>query len=81
MRALFGVVSLLVVLAVLGLFAARQLKAPIAPATGLAAGDAQRLAPAANPREQSQQVQERVKTDVSQALEQGAAARRDGADK
>jgi len=68
MRAIFGVVSLLVVLAIVGLMAKKQLQAvnavsAPAAATGSAAG---------TPQERSQQVQQRVQQDVQRALEQGA---------
>ena len=76
MRAVFSVVGLLVVLAIVGLVAKRQLQAA---GQGVAA-----VAPAAsggNVVEQSRQLQEQVKSDVAKALEQGAAARKDEADK
>jgi hypothetical protein len=76
MRAIFGVVSLLVVLAVVGLLVSRQLKA-VSSAVAPAAASAP--APTGTLREQSQQLQQRVVTDVSKALEQGA--RKDEADK
>ena len=81
MRAIFGVVSLLLVLAVVGVLAMRQLRA-----TGQAVGTALPAetvsasgAPAASAREQSQQLQQRVHSDVTKALEQGAAARKEAA--
>ena len=83
MRAIFGVVSLLVALAIVGLLASRQLKA-----TSQAIGTA--LPPVAGEsapvltgtvREQSQQLQQKVQADVMKALEVGAAARKDDADK
>ena len=67
MRALFGVVSLLVVLAVISHLVTKQLGAnrlAVAPSSSPAS---------ATVREQSQQVQDRVRTDVTKALEQGAA--------
>lgn len=73
-RALFGVVSLLVVLAVIGHLATKQLGAnqlAIAPAPSSAS---------ATVREQSLQLQERARSDVTKALEQGAA-RNDDASK
>jgi hypothetical protein len=77
MKAIFGVVSLLVVLAIVGVLASRQMKAVSSvPVTASQTGDA----PTANVREQSQQVQDKVRSDVTQALEQGAA-RREEADK
>ena len=80
MRAVFGVISLLVVLAVVGLLASRQLRtAGLAGAVQPHAGGA--AASAATPREQARQVQQQVAADVAKALEQGTAARRDDADK
>ena len=90
MRALFSIVSLLVVLAIVGLIAARQMKTavPVLPApTPAATSDAvtteaaQPQPPPGNVREQSQQLQQRVQSDVAKALEQGAAARNDEAGK
>ena len=77
MRALFGVVSLLVALAVVGVVAMKQLKA-VSPSTSAPSaedGSAAAEQPAANVREQSQQMQQRVKDDVTRALQQGAARR------
>ena len=88
MRALFGALSLLVVLAIVGILAVKQLRAvgsslggaglptatsaPVAGAVGTAAAPA-----ASNVREQSQQLQQRVRNDVTKALEQGAAMRQE----
>ncbi|MEO6409843.1 MAG: hypothetical protein ABIO45_13970 [Burkholderiaceae bacterium] len=88
MRAIFGVVSLLIVLAIIGGVAVKQMRAS-SQATGQAAliaapptaDGAAAPAPAGNVREQSQQLQQRVRDDVSRALEQGAAARKAEADK
>jgi len=77
MRAVFGVVSLLVVLAIVGVLASRQLRAT---GQGLAAGPASG-ATASTVREQAQQVQQRVQSDVAKAIEAGAAARGDEAGK
>jgi hypothetical protein len=79
MKGLFGVVSLLVVLAVIGLVAIKQLRSvgqvSIEPSGGVNAA-----APAGTTvREQSQRLQDKVRSDVGKALEQGA--RRDEADK
>ena len=86
MRAIFGVVSLLVVLAVVGVLAMKQLKAvdksvgaSLPPAQG-GAETAAPAAPASTVRGQSQQVQQRVVGEVDKALEQGAA-RSEAADK
>ena len=91
MRAVFGVVALLIVLGVIGMVAARQMKSGSraltvgaeAATSGQATGrpDTTPPAPAGNVREQSQQLQQRVKDDVSRALEQGAAARKEAAEK
>jgi hypothetical protein len=77
MRAVFGIVSLLVVLAIVAVLAKKQLQAVnSAVAT---------VAPAASGGtvvEQSRQLQQQVKANVAKALEQGAAAaRKDEADK
>lgn len=64
MRAVFGVVGLLIVVAMVGLIARSQLQAtravPAAPA-------------ASSVRGQSQQLQRQVADDVAKALSQGAA--------
>ncbi len=74
MKAMFGVVSLLVALAIVGLLAARQLKTA---APSVSSGD---VAASGTVREQSQQIQQKVKDDVTKALQQGAAARKDTSD-
>jgi hypothetical protein len=79
MRAIFGVVSLLVVVAVVGVLASRQLKA-VNAATGAAPAGAATV-PAGNVREQSQQLQQRVMRDVAGALQQGAERSSEQADK
>ncbi|MBX3620300.1 MAG: hypothetical protein KF891_10000 [Rhizobacter sp.] len=77
MKALFGVVSLLLVLVIVGVMASRQMNAlNTLPAAAPASG----VAPAATVRAQSQQLQQKVLDDVNRALEQGAA-RNDEADK
>ena len=65
MKAMFGVVSLLIALAIVGFLAARQLRTT---APSAASGTV---------REQSQQIQQKVKDDVAKALQQGAALRKD----
>jgi hypothetical protein len=70
MRAVFGIVSLLVALAVVGLLASRQLKAVHAPIDATV-GAMSSPASAVNVREQSQQIQQRVADDVNKALAQG----------
>jgi hypothetical protein len=69
MRAIIGVVGLLVVLAVVGVVGSRQLKAVGMPLAAAVSGPAE--APAANVREQSLQLQ-RMKRDAAAALQQGA---------
>jgi len=72
MKAMFGVVSLLVALAIVGFVAARQLKTAAPSAlSGAASGTV---------REQSQQIQQKVKDDVTKALQQGGEARKDTPD-
>ena len=78
MRAVFGLVSLLVVLALVGLLASKQLKGSALSAMppGVAAsapnGMTQPSAAPTTAREQSQRIQEQVRGDVTKALEQGA---------
>ena len=84
MRAIFGVVSLLVVVAIVGLLASRQLKAvnssvASAAAQAVPTGASAAPAPTGTVREQSQQLQQRVANDVVKAMEQGA--RKDESDK
>ncbi|MDH3460026.1 MAG: hypothetical protein OEM00_03420 [Burkholderiaceae bacterium] len=72
MRMVFGVLSLLVVLAIIGSLAKKQLQAvsvPVEP-SGTAASAPP---PSGTPAQQSQQLQRRVADDVSKALEQGAS--------
>jgi hypothetical protein len=83
-RAIFGVVSLLVAVAIVGLLASRQWKAvhsSVASAGAQAAlpGASAAPAPAGTVREQSQLLQQRVVSDVAKAMEQGA--RQDESDK
>ena len=82
MKALFGFVSLLVVLAIVGMVAVKQMRA--IGTVGASAAAAAGVAPPAasgNVREQSQQLQRKIADDTARALEQGAAARRDAAEK
>jgi hypothetical protein len=85
MKALFGVVSLLVALAIVGLVVVKQMKAtglvaaPAAEAAGLPAAP---MTPGSGAlREQSQQLQNKVASDVAKAMAQGAAARADALEK
>jgi len=84
MRAIFGVVSLLVVLAVVGLLVVNQLKAVNHSVSSAAVQAGVPGASAASPaqgtvREQAQQLQQKVANDVIKAMEQGA--RKDESDK
>ena len=75
MRAVFGVVSLLVVLAIVGMLASRQLKAvntSMSSAAGQALPGAASAAPPSTVPEQSQQIRQRVADDVAKAMQQGA---------
>ena len=78
---IFGVVSLLVVLAIVGLVLSKQLKATrqgaLGAATATAAGGG--ASAPATVADQSRQIQKQVQADVVKALEQGAA-RKDEAD-
>jgi hypothetical protein len=78
MRALVGIVGLLVALAIVGTLAMKQLRA-----TGQAVQQAAPEAAAGGTtvREQSQQVQRRVESGVGQMLQQGADKRADEAAK
>ena len=70
MKAVFGIVSLLIALVIVGKLAATQLNA--------LRGDSTKGAPAAaTVQQQSRQMQDKVKTDVIKALEQGTATRRE----
>jgi hypothetical protein len=71
MRMVFGVVSLLVVLAILGVVARKQMNSLSVPA---AASSAAGL-PAASgtPAQQSKQIQNRVRDDVNQLMQQAAS--------
>ena len=60
MRAVFGILGLLMVVAVIGLLAKRQLIVP----TGLVG------APASTPLQQSQQLQDQVKKSMEDAMRQ-----------
>lgn len=83
MKAVLGMISLLAALAIVGLLAARKLKtaaptiAPGASAAAAAGLATSGLASGGTVREQSQQIQQKVRDDVARALEQGASARKD----
>lgn len=72
MRVVFGVVGLLVALAIVGIVAKKQLQA-----TGQVAATVAPAASGATVAEQSRQIQRQIQQDVTKALEQGAAARQD----
>ena len=85
MKAMFGVVSLLVALAIVGWLASRQPRA-MAPSIGPGAAGAEAASVPAfsgsgTVREKSQQLQQKVQDDVKKALAQGAASRAEQADK
>ncbi|KQU81117.1 MULTISPECIES: hypothetical protein [unclassified Rhizobacter] len=81
MKATFGFVSLLIALAIIGIVINKQLKAvgkvPVVAADGSVSQGGG--AASGTAREQSQQLQQKVRNDVAKALEQGAqgAARQD----
>jgi hypothetical protein len=79
MKATFGILSLLVALAIVAVLARTQLKA-VSRAPASSDVGTSMPAPTGNVREQSQQTQEKVRNDVTRALEQGAA-RKEEADK
>ena len=85
MKALFGVVSLLIALAIVGLVAVKQLRAvgkAGAPATAqpdIAA--VPQLSGSGSLPEQSRELQKKVADDAVKAMSQGTAARKDEADK
>jgi hypothetical protein len=85
MKAMFGVVSLLVALAIVGLIAVRQLKAvgAVGPAVTTDAGvpNVPQMAGSGTVRERAVQLQQRAADDVAKALSEGAAARRDATEK
>jgi ABC-type phosphate transport system substrate-binding protein len=85
MKAMFGVVSLLVALAIVGLVAVKQLKAvgqtgaSAAAQAGLPATPS--LAGSGTVREQAQQLQNKVANDAINAMQQGATARKEESEK
>lgn len=85
MKATFGFVSLLIALAIIGVVINKQLKAVGKVPVVATDGSVSQGGAAANGtvREQSQQLQEKVRNDVAKALEQGAqgAARQDESSK
>ena len=91
MRAMFGVVSLLVALAIVGLLAARQFKAVGHAGAGAAAASAAStsdgvpavpaMSGSGTARDQARQLQDKVAGDAIKAMNEGAAARSEAADK
>ena len=87
MKAMFGVVSLLIALAIVGLVAVRQLKAvgKVAPAAGTSANTDMAAVPqmsgSGTVREQARELQNQVANEAIKAMNQGAAARRDESEK
>ena len=74
MRAVFGIVSLLVVMAIVGLLARHQLQA-VKTMPSSSSSKSMPAAEGVTVREQAQNTQKQVQQDVQRALEQGAAAR------
>ena len=81
MRAVFGLVGLVVVLAIVGLLAKKQLSATRAPVSALqtAPGAAPASAPPATVREQSQQMQQQVKQQMEGLMQQARPMPEDAA--
>jgi len=77
MKAIFGVLSLVIVLAVVGSLATKQLRALEVRAVPEAGANTAAIG--ATPAQQSQQLQGRVRNDVNRLMQQ-APARLEGAD-
>ena len=80
MKALFGVVSLLVALAIVGLITVKQLKAVghVGGPTAAAGGDVPavpQMSGSGTVRDQSRELQNKVANDAIKAMNQGAEAR------
>ena len=76
MKAMFGVVSLVVALAIIGLLMVKQLKAVghvAAPVAGAPAAPA--MSGSGTVRDQAVQLENKVANDVVKAMQQGAASR------
>ncbi len=83
MKAIFGVISLLVALAIVGLIAVKQLKA-VGKTGSPASADAPavpQMSGSGTIRDQSRELQNKVANDAIKAMNQGAAARQEQADK
>ena len=74
MKALFGVVSLLVALALVALVATKQLRA-VGSASAASSPVAPLMSASGAVRDQAQQLERRVGDDVAKAMQQGAAGR------
>jgi len=70
MRAIFGILSLLMVVAVVGVLAKKQLGALSVPAVSSTSSGAGVSVPATTPQQHSQQLQQQVKQTVEQTLQQ-----------
>jgi uncharacterized protein (DUF697 family) len=87
MKAMFGLVSLLVALAIVGLLAVKQLRSAApsvatgstssATAAAAAGVSLPSVAASGTVREQSLQIQKKVQDDVAKALQQGVDARKE----
>ncbi len=86
LKALFGVVSLLVALVIVGLIAVKQLKAVGQVGRAGAASEAvgvavPQMSGSGTVREQARQLQNKVANDAVNAMNQGAAARKEESEK
>jgi hypothetical protein len=89
MKALFGVVSLLVALAIVGMIGAKQLKAvghaaqptPAAAAANADVPPAPMMSGSGTVREQTVGLENKVANDIAKAVSAGAAAREEQANK
>lgn len=86
MKALFGVVSLLVALALVGLVAVKQLRAVGKSGAPSAAAQADlpaipQMSGSGTIRDQSRELQNRVANDAIKAMNQGAEARKEESEK
>ena len=79
MRALFGVVALLIVLALVGVMSVRQIRAARHPVPAVAdgLGAIPGLAASANESDRARQIQGQVTDDLAKAMSQGAARQQD----
>jgi len=89
MKALFGVVSLLVALAIVGLIAVKQLKAVgrvggsagASAAADVGAAPIPQMSGSGTVRDQSRELQNKVADDAIKAMNQGAEARKQDSEK